>query len=47
MADEGVPTKHMRKVRDFTKQIVTLESMVAAKERQAAAIQPFPQASHG
>jgi phage gp16-like protein len=35
MADEGVPTKHMRKVRAFTKRIVTLESMVAAKERQA------------
>lgn len=44
MADEGVPTKHMRKVRDFTKHIVTLESMVVAKERQTAVIQ---EASHG
>lgn len=39
MAGEGVPPKHMRKVRDFTKHMVTLESMVVAKERQAAATQ--------
>lgn len=31
MADEGVPTKHMFRVRAFTKNAVTLESMVQAK----------------
>lgn len=31
MADEGVPTKHMIRVRAFTRNAVTLESMVQAK----------------
>ena len=31
MADEGVPTKHMFRVRAFTRNAVTLESMVQAK----------------
>lgn len=31
MADEGVPTRHMFRVRDFTNNAVTLESMVQAK----------------
>jgi len=54
MADEGVPPRHMRKVRDFTKRLVTLESMVAAKERQtisthrATSHQPLAQeVAHG
>lgn len=39
MADEGVPTKHMIRVRAFTRNAVTLESMVQAKTPGEASAQ--------
>lgn len=40
MADDGVPPKYMFQVRDFTKNAVTLESMVQHRTKQVAPSNP-------
>jgi hypothetical protein len=47
IADDGVPPKFMLMVRDFTKDAVSLEAMVAARTPGSQPSEPNPDLAHG
>ncbi|MDR2333714.1 MAG: helix-turn-helix domain-containing protein [Burkholderiaceae bacterium] len=47
MCEEGVPTRHMLAVRDFTNNDVTLEDMVISRTPRAIDLSAAKEVAHG